>query len=496
MRRIAPTVAVLISVTLLLPSVVFAAITARAGFGILSVQLEPSLDAPIFVDGVVRNTGALRSLELAAGTYELCFGEVTGHLAPPCRETTVTAGTETSIVGTYRPAGELSVTVEPEGLEPLVFVDGVERSQAPVHLTLAEGTSSVCFAGMSGYATPDCIDLAIVGGETATVVGRYEEQHSLATQPQDLMPEPDYVSWETAWETQDFAAILGWYETNAGLSDPSALGRVTTSMVVSTHHGQIIENRNIRFAGTDNKAIWVRHNNVVVRNNRVYSEGSRNGIWVDGGLSGVVIENNEVDGSSQNYATNRQDGNWGNIGIATRGPVESIRANEIVGARQGIQASEQTLVEYNHVHRIHQNAPGVSTSGVRSQSHAPNWLFNGATTVRRNLAEAGSSGGITIYSMLGRPAADSLFAENLVVGVGRGFGIRGGHSGDARHQMRNIRIEGNRFHGEFAYPQVRGGGTNVAVNLDRPGTTFVNNRWLGGRNDLPARCGQIRDECE
>ena len=310
------------------------------------------------------------------------------------------------------------------------------------------------------------------------------------------VPDPAEGSWDMAWATQDLYAIYAWYEDNTGLSDPSSLGPVTTSRVMSTHDGQVIEDLDIQYAGSDNKAIWVRHNDVVVRNNRVYAEGARNVIWVDAGLSGVIIEYNELDGSSQNYGTGRDDGNWGNIGIATRGPVESIRANEIVGARQGIQASEQTLVEYNHVHSLHQNASGVSTSGVRSQSHAPDWLFNGATTVRRNLVEAGSSGGITIYSMLGRPAVDSLFAENLVVGVGRGFGIRGGHSGDARHQMRDIRIEGNRFHGQFLWTQVLGEGTNAAVNLDRPGTTFVNNRWLGGSHDLPARCGTNQDACE
>lgn len=307
------------------------------------------------------------------------------------------------------------------------------------------------------------------------------------------VPEPVEESWASVWATGDFEAIVGWYERNAGLVDPSALDGVTTSRVVSTHDGQVIENLDIRYSGGDTKAIWVRHNDVVVRNNRVYAEGSRNVIWVDGGLSGVVIERNELDGSSQDYGTGRADGNWGNIGIATRGPVELIRGNRITGVRQGAGLYPDTLVEHNYVTGLHQNASGVSTS---SFGHLGGFGFAGGTVIRENLVESGSSGAITVYSQSAGPARDALFQENLVVGVGRGFGIRGGHSGENRDDMRDIRIEGNRFHGTFGYPHVLGEGTNAAVNLDKPGTTFLDNRWLGSTTDLPPRCGTTRDTCE
>jgi len=305
---------------------------------------------------------------------------------------------------------------------------------------------------------------------------------------------PEELSWGSVWGTGEFETILGWYERNAGLSDPSVLGGVTTSQVVSTRDGQVIENLDIRYAGRDNKAIWVRHNDVVVRNNRVYADGSRNVIWVDAGLKGVVIEYNELDGSSPTYGTGRSDGNWGNIGIATRGPVEVIRGNRITGVRQGAALYPNTVVELNHVTGLHSNASGVSTS---SFGHlGAGWGYAGGTVIRRNLVESGTSGAITVYSQSAGPARDALFQENLVVGVGRGMGIRGGHSGENRHDLRGIRIEGNRFHGTFGFPDELGQGTNAAVNLDKPGTTFRDNRWLGSTTDLPPRCGTTRDTCE
>jgi hypothetical protein len=307
-------------------------------------------------------------------------------------------------------------------------------------------------------------------------------------------PEVGEESWESVWATGDLGTVVGWYERNAGLVDPSALEGVTTSQVVSSHDGQVIENLDIRYAGGDTKAIWVRHNDVVVRNNRVYAEGSRNAIWVDGGLTGVVVERNELDGSGQDYGTGRADGNWGNIGIATRGTVEAIRGNRITGVRQGAALYPNTVVEHNHVTGLHQNAPGVSTS---SFGHLGGGFgFAGGTVIRENLVESGSSGAITVYSQGAGPARDALFQRNLVIGVGRGFGIRGGHSGENRSDMRDIRIEGNRFHGTFGYPHVLGEGTNAAVNLDKPGTTFLDNRWLGSNTDLPPRCGTTRDACE
>ena len=303
-------------------------------------------------------------------------------------------------------------------------------------------------------------------------------------------PEPEETArtWERAWASEDLDTLRSWYETNTGLTDPDALGPPSTDPVVSTEAGQTIENQDLRYAGDTNMAIHVMHDDVIVRNNRIRAEGDRNGIWVEAGLSGVVVEHNEIDGSSTDYATDRADGNFGNIGVATRGPVEMIRRNRIFGVRQGAGLHPDTLVEENWVYSLHENAPNVSTS---SFGH----LSSGGTVIRRNLVEAGTSGGLTVYSQDAGGARDVVFADNLVIGVGEGFGVRGGYSGQHRDDSRDIRIEGNRFWGIFAYPDSLGGGTNAAVNVELDGNIFNDNRWLGNSTNLPARCGVERDGC-
>ena len=97
------------------------------------------------------------------------------------------------------------------------------------------------------------------------------------------------------------------------------------------------------------------------------------------------------------------------------------------------------------------------------------------------------------------PLRNILVENNLVVGVGLGFGIRGGRaSTDHGHYCdnRDQRIEGNRFQGTFGFPSALGEGTNAGVDLGRPGNTFTDNRWVDGTSDLPARCGVSQNACE
>lgn len=128
----------------------------------------------------------------------------------------------------------------------------------------------------------------------------------------------------------------------------------------------------------------------------------------------------------------------------------------------------------------------------------PPWVI-----IERNRMIAGSSAGVTMYPWSAGGIKNVLVQDNLVVGVGDGFGLYGGRSfTDLGHYCgnANIRIEGNRFEGTFAYMNSTGEGTNAGVDLSRPGNTFNNNRWLPGHGtitgDLPARCGVSQNACE
>jgi len=306
--------------------------------------------------------------------------------------------------------------------------------------------------------------------------------------------DPTITAWQDAWNTQNYNTILGWYLDNAGLLNPSALQPRSTSHVGSSTNGQVIENRDIDYSGGLNRAVTINHNNVTVRNCRIRAVNDRNGIWIESGVTGTVIEHCEIDGSAQDYGTDRSDGNYGNIAITMRGSAATFRYNRMYGVRQGSNLNPDTVAEYNHIYDLHQNATGVSTSAFGH--YGVGFGYAGGTTVRRNLLECGSSGALTIYSQSAGPATDAQFLQNLILGVGRGFGIRGGHSGENRADMSGIVIDFNRFHGTFGFPSALGEGTNAAVNIDKPGCTFVQNRWLGSSFDLPARCGTTQDACE
>ena len=309
--------------------------------------------------------------------------------------------------------------------------------------------------------------------------------------------DPSVTSWQDAWNTQNYNTILGWYNANAGLLDPSALQPKTTGQLFTSTNGQVIENRDIEVGSGVQKCVNVMHNNVTVRNCRLTANGDSSGIWVDWGVTGTKIENCDINGTYPSYGTSRSNGNYGNLGIMTRNSVVHIRFCRIYGVRQGMLLHPFTLAEYNRVFDLHVNVSGVSTSSYRTLSeNASGFNYNGGTTVRRNMGEAGSSHGIGAYAQ-GKPVRDCEWYENLVVGVGRAFGIRGGQVVDDpnRFNNRDIRINDNRFHGVFAYPTVLGEGTNAGVRIDQPGSTFDRNRWLGSNVDIPARCGVTQDDC-
>ena len=302
----------------------------------------------------------------------------------------------------------------------------------------------------------------------------------------------DEQSWDDTWQTEDFDEITDWYEEHTGADDEASLETVE-GQVHSQQDGELIEDIEIIWSADDNApALTVEHDDVTVRNCRIEADGPANGIHVADGVSGVTIEQCTVDGQNAEYGTDRDDANWGNVGIVVQGVAEVVRCR-VEGVRSGIRITPGSQAIENHVPELHRSAPGVSTSSMSRRGST----MEGTSELSRNLVVAGSSGGITQYADHA-PVQDSTVTDNLVVGVGDGFGIYGGrtHDDDYKMQNRDIVIDDNRFHGEFGFPDVLGDGTNTAVDLERPGNTFDGNRWLGDDTDLPARCGISQDDCE
>ena len=237
--------------------------------------------------------------------------------------------------------------------------------------------------------------------------------------------------------------------------------------------------------------ILVQHDDVTVRFNRVNHRDGANGVRVDSSARNVVVEFNDLEG----HYRSQPSGNFGSIGVWSKGDSVTVRRNHFRGGRDGIHlyGTNSQAVE-NWVTDLHRH----------SGAHNDSIVFGGQAAyannlIARNRTVAGNSGGIDLYAMYG-PIRGVQVVDNLIVGVGKGFGIYGGYvqplSGPAyHHENRDIRIEGNRFSGEFGWPMTQGEGSNAATNLSQPGNTYANNRWVDGTTDLPARCGTTQDRC-
>ena len=172
-RWVVLSVALLTGATLALPSTVLGGATVKSGHGVLDVSTQPAVPAPISVNGLVRNTGEIRGLELPVGDHVVTFGAVPGYVGPPSQTVSVSEGEAISVVGEFQPAGILEVQVEPENLAPTVTVNGVERDKAPVLLELGEGVYEVCVDPLAGYDSTDCLEADVAAGKKTSLSFTY-----------------------------------------------------------------------------------------------------------------------------------------------------------------------------------------------------------------------------------------------------------------------------------------------------------------------------------
>jgi hypothetical protein len=270
---------------------------------------------------------------------------------------------------------------------------------------------------------------------------------------------------------------------------PSGWKGVASGAITTTAHGQVIEGRDIQVS--EGTGIRVRHNDVVIRHNRIRHGNGTDGVTVDSGATGTLVEFNEFDGRGEIL------GNYGSIGVAG-GTHATIHRNFFANGRAGATGMRTgTVVVENWVDNL------VIANGSHGNGFSYHGPGAGGVQFLRNRTVASNSGGLSFYARQGA-VVDSAIRDNLVVGLGRGFAIYGGYTpagstADHHHNNRNIKIDGNRFTGTFGWPTVLGESTNAAVNLAQPGNTFTNNRRLNNTphgNELPPRCGVTQDACQ
>ena len=68
--------------------------------GSLRVLTDPAVPATVFVDGAPRNDWGLWT-DVPSGDHQVCFGEVVGFVPPACATYAVTAGANTTVVGSF-----------------------------------------------------------------------------------------------------------------------------------------------------------------------------------------------------------------------------------------------------------------------------------------------------------------------------------------------------------------------------------------------------------
>ena len=177
---------------------------APPDMGTLSVETEP-VSGEVFVEGESWGD-APQFREVDVGTYTVSFGDVEGYTTPASQEAVVTVDATIEIEGIYVEitvdTGTLSITTTPVDGE--VFVEGDSWGTAPQEQVVAVGTYTVTFGEVSGYVTPDTVEVKVKVDETTDVLGTYDMIPpdmgvlSVDTEPVKGEVFVDGISWGTA----------------------------------------------------------------------------------------------------------------------------------------------------------------------------------------------------------------------------------------------------------------------------------------------------------
>lgn len=154
------------------------------GLGMLRVTTEPAVPSTISVDGEVRDDWGLNWLQLAPGSYEVCFGDVPGFGTPACEQAVVTAGATATVVGQFDTLGLLAVSTDP-AVESTISVNGLPRDDWGVWLPITAGDHEVCFSPAKTGQVPVevCQNATVTAGQTASVTGLFAAGEVLEAPP-------------------------------------------------------------------------------------------------------------------------------------------------------------------------------------------------------------------------------------------------------------------------------------------------------------------------
>jgi hypothetical protein len=396
------------------------------------------------------------------------------------------------LVGCGPPPGHgvLEVWVDPP-VPVEIIIDGetidVEDDE---RLRLDPGDREVCFGQGPGPGEPSCRSIEITAGTTHTLVIRNERHlEPSEAQPPDQDPPADAGPPGSEPPATDGRILHGSGLTPQIVGPRLPIGDLEVSgPVETTEDGEVIERLLVEVDGLQEPAISIRHDDVVIRDVVVRHSDGANGIVVDSSTTGGLIEFTHLDGQRSEH-----EGNMGSIGVLSYGEVDVYRVF-IENGRDAthIYGGNSSIIE-SWVDSLHTN-PDAHNDGLSYRGSSGSNVVIARNRINYNGERAG---GITLFAERG-PIRDTQVLDNLIVGHGKGFGLYGGWTHEERGHTdsnENIRIEGNRFAGEFQFPDVIGEGTNAGVNLSQTGNTFTNNRWVGSVVDVPPRCGVSADEC-
>jgi len=123
----------------------------------------------ISVDGLVRDRWGLTWMKLDPGSYEVCFGDISGWRAPPCTTVNIAAGSTAVAQGDFSLQGSLRVTTQPPSAST-ISVDGIPRNDWGMWTDIESGIYEICWGHAKGF-TPPCQSATVTPGVTTQVDG-------------------------------------------------------------------------------------------------------------------------------------------------------------------------------------------------------------------------------------------------------------------------------------------------------------------------------------
>jgi streptogramin lyase len=227
--------------------------------GELRVITSPAVNSQISVDGNPTNEFGMWT-DIPTGSHTVCFGAVVGFNPPACQTATVTAGTQTTITGTFTtnpsavgqsgvgllhaatsPPVPAQITIKPSAGNPYIA-----DTWGLNWLELSPGSYTVTFSHVTGYTEPSPQTVTVTAGVASTVTGTFIQRGVLrvSTAPTpakgtisvDGIPRDDWGTWTdipTGSHIVCFGAAPGYANTPA--CQPATINPGASTTVTGTY---------------------------------------------------------------------------------------------------------------------------------------------------------------------------------------------------------------------------------------------------------------------